>query len=94
MAAETKDIFEEIASDTDPVLREFIDRASKENIVDLYVEYYNQLADLEYQSHCDAKEKEYLKLFEKQCVRMIIQRALQENGYDTRMVLKYVKKNK
>lgn len=94
MSAETKNIFEELSSNIDPVVQEFISRAAKENIVDLYVEYYNRKVDLEYQPNRDKKEMANLNLIEKQCEQMIVQKALHENGYDARMMIKYVKKGR
>lgn len=92
MSAVTKDIFKDMRDNLDPVVQEFLSRGTKENIVDLYVEYYNRDVDLEYQKACDAKERANLRLIINQCEQMIIQKALQENGYDARMMIKYVKK--
>jgi len=96
MSAETTNIFGELSANLDPMVQEFISRATKENIIDLYVEYYNRGVDIEYRPDIDKKEKEKekaaLRLIEHQCEQMIIQKALRENGYDTRMMIKYVKK--
>lgn len=94
MSVETTNIFEEISSGLDPLVQEYLNRALHENIVDLYVEYYNREVDLEYQPGNHTNEAATLKIIVKQCEQRIIDKALRENGYDSRIVLKYAKNKK
>lgn len=88
----TNDLFKQLSENTDPMIQAFIERSAKEDIVDLYVEYFNQLVDLEYQPDADTHEKTKIKTVVRECEQLLIQRVLREKGYDVRMMLKYVKK--
>lgn len=94
MGAEAKNILEEGSSDLNPMVQEFLDRALHEDIVDLYVEYHNREVDLEYQPGDRKEEAKNLRLIVSQCEQRIVQKALQKSGYDSRLVLKYVKNKK
>lgn len=87
-------IFEDLTKDTDPEILAYVERAAKEHLVDLYVEYYNRAEDAKFQSGASSKEAKTLNLIVRQCEMRIISKALSERGWESVMSIKYQKKKK
>ena len=92
MNEEMKKILEQISAGAGPLLQEFCERFVKEDIVDLYAEYYNRAADLDCQPKTNNKESKEISAILRHCEQLIAQKALTERGYHIQMLTKYVKK--
>lgn len=93
MSEGLKKSMEVIAGGSSHLIQEFCERSVKEDIVDLYAEYYNRAEDFKCQPNADSKEKNALTVIVSFCEKTIAQKALAERGYFPHLITKYVKRN-
>ncbi len=87
------DSYQLVYGEASESIEAFAHRQFKEDIVELYVEYYNLVADLSYDNSEEAKKlKRQLDFILDTCSESIIRQVLKEKGYTSHLLSKYYKR--